>query len=394
MISNKIILMIAVLSVLLVTTVSAQSYEFPKMLMGSDTIAATVGRNAAAADTIAMANILKIIAEQSPGRNMNFNTYFDDEISPDLIGKYDWIVIGNPSANNVVRMFTSKKLPMKTVELSIHQNPYDRNPYGSSKIVMVFNGAEDQESLILASKTIETAYLRQGSVKLAPVNCIKENTIIYSPCSDYTGNKGEGDYAYLKHEKEPMTNMPLPYTSAQMPTPESAQPLMKAPMQQAPSFPEPAMAAMPQRVGIDGDPTQVYDCGSSCKMQYEKCLTQEMVGIEKVCKSELESCINSCSKEQVYPKKSAPSTVDGCPLNHGTKRFAPYGTRLLDDKNKPVYCDIDGNLKSQKKPGEAAQNNYECESNAATNGKCLDVQAQISMLQKIFKFFSSIFGGA
>jgi len=389
MIQKQILFIMTVLA-LLVTTVSAQSYEFPKMIASSNTIAATVGRNAAAADTIAMANILKIIAEQSPGRNMNFNTYFDDEISPDLIGKYDWIVVGSPSINSVVRMFTSKKLPMNTVELSIHQNPYDRSPYGSSKIVMVFNGAENREALVLASKTIETAYLRQGLVKLAPVNCISENTIIYSPCSDSTGKNVEGDYTYLKHEKEPMTNMPYPTEPLKAPLQAPAQ----SQIQQAPSFPEIAMPAKEPRgqQGIGGDQAPVYDCGSSCKMNYEKCMTQEMVGIEKVCNSELESCINSCSKEPVYPKKSMPS-FDGCKLNHGTDRIAPYGTRLLNEKNEPVYCDIDSGLKPQKKPGESAQNNYECESNAATNGKCLDVQAQISMLQKIFKFFSRIFGG-
>ncbi len=391
MTANKIVLMIAVLA-LVVTTVSAQSYEFPKMFSISDTIAGTVGRNAAAADTIAMANIFKIIAEQSPRRNMNFNTFFDDEITPNLIRKYDWVMVGNPSIHSGVKMFATKKLPMNTVELTIHQNPYD-----STKIVMVFNGAENREALVMASKAIENVYRAQGSVKLASVNCIKEDTIAYSPCSS-SAEKGDDGYAYLKYAKEPMTNMPHP--GEPLPSPKiapsefapSIAPSIQEPLPQ-PALPQPAMAVTPGELGSGSDQKQAYNCESSCKTRYEECMMQEMVGIEKVCVPEYESCIKSCSGEPVYQKKSS-SPIDGCPLNHDTKRFAPYGTRLLNEKNEPVYCDIDGNLKLQKKHGDAAQNNYECESNAASDGACLDVQAQLSMLQKIFKFFSSIFGGA
>ncbi len=80
-----------------------------------------------------------------------------------------------------------------------------------------------------------------------------------------------------------------------------------------------------------------------------------------------------------------------------------FGIRLVDEKNQPVYCDIDSMLKPQKQLGESCQNNYECLTNTCT-GRCISIEERItaveqelkeqrSLLQKILDFFKNIFGG-
>ncbi len=79
-----------------------------------------------------------------------------------------------------------------------------------------------------------------------------------------------------------------------------------------------------------------------------------------------------------------------------------YGIRLLEN-DKPVYCDIDSVIKSQKALDESCQNNYECLSNSCSE-KCISVEERLqavekelkeqrSLIEKIMDFFKSLFGG-
>ncbi len=119
---------------------------------------------------------------------------------------------------------------------------------------------------------------------------------------------------------------------------------------------------------------------------------------EKICGGQVDQCMQGCGQKPM-PYPTSPPTIppmivcDNSCYSESLSKCIPYGIRLVE-RGTPLYCGISGNLEKQKEPGAEAQNNYECSSNAASDGKCLDVQAQISMLQKIFKFFSRIFGGS
>ncbi len=97
----------------------------------------------------------------------------------------------------------------------------------------------------------------------------------------------------------------------------------------------------------------------------------------------------------VVPEQSC----DGCSRD---SQCLAYGIRFLEN-DKPIYCDIDGALKSQKSLDESCQNNYECASNSCS-GKCISVEERLqavekelkeqrSLIEKIMDFFKSIFGG-
>jgi len=90
------------------------------------------------------------------------------------------------------------------------------------------------------------------------------------------------------------------------------------------------------------------------------------------------------------PSSTVP-LCNGCSLDN---TCVPFGTRTLTD-GKPVYCDIDNNFDKQKPDNETCQNNYECASNSCSNGVCINIQAQLeaqkSILQKIYDFLKSIF---
>ena len=120
------------------------------------------------------------------------------------------------------------------------------------------------------------------------------------------------------------------------------------------------------------------------------------------CEEQLNICIKSC--EERFGKKPYEVPIDrpkpvepgrsykgelgfenGCRLNG---RILPFGARI-----KGEYCDWDGTFKTQKQPSESAENSFECLSNFASNGQCVDVQQQMGILKKILNFFSKLFGG-
>jgi hypothetical protein len=69
---------------------------------------------------------------------------------------------------------------------------------------------------------------------------------------------------------------------------------------------------------------------------------------------------------------------------------------IRTNNGEAVYCDIDNQLKVQKENNAACQNNFECETNTCSSGKCLDLQKELeeqkSLLNKIFGWLSNIFG--
>jgi hypothetical protein len=85
------------------------------------------------------------------------------------------------------------------------------------------------------------------------------------------------------------------------------------------------------------------------------------------------------------------SCSNGCFVNSDMNKCLPFGTRVTLEE-MPKYCDIDGDLKDQKKDGSAAENDYECESNSARYGECENVAEQTGFITKMFGWFSKIFG--
>ena len=78
-----------------------------------------------------------------------------------------------------------------------------------------------------------------------------------------------------------------------------------------------------------------------------------------------------------------------------------YNARFVRNE-KPVYCNLDTDVRTQKQNRDSCQNNYECLSNSCGNGICQDINERIegieqelkeqrSILQKILDFFSRIF---
>lgn len=98
------------------------------------------------------------------------------------------------------------------------------------------------------------------------------------------------------------------------------------------------------------------------------------------------------NKHDQQPPREDNLCEDGCKK---ADMCLGIGLRLISDES-PVYCDLDGELKSQKGEDVACQNNYECESNTCQSGACVDLQkqlkAQTSLLERILKWFEAIFG--
>ena len=135
-------------------------------------------------------------------------------------------------------------------------------------------------------------------------------------------------------------------------------------------------------------------------------VTEDDIARERTCREQFMTCVQRCEQthQGKYPRgepyevpidkikpveprpyKGEPGFENGCRLNG---RILPFGARI-----KGEYCDWDGSFKVQKQPNESAENSFECLSNFASNGQCVDVQQQMGLLKKIFSFFSKLFGG-
>lgn len=125
-----------------------------------------------------------------------------------------------------------------------------------------------------------------------------------------------------------------------------------------------------------------------CEDEYKKCESQ----IDKESANDIEKCrirYNECEKNYLQPVKQGEFIEDKIGLENGCKingRSLPFGART-----EGKYCDWDGALKSQKEPQEPAENSFECKSNFASNGECLDIREQLNLLQRVVDFLSKIF---
>ncbi len=102
------------------------------------------------------------------------------------------------------------------------------------------------------------------------------------------------------------------------------------------------------------------------------------------------------------PQFMPPQLKQSCTGCEQDNKCLPYGTRITQ-KSEQNYCDINGALKLQKPLQEKCDNNYECNSNACSNGACTDIQEKIeklekeleeqkTILRKILDFFKGWFG--
>ncbi len=85
-----------------------------------------------------------------------------------------------------------------------------------------------------------------------------------------------------------------------------------------------------------------------------------------------------------------PRAPPGCKINEN--KGVPTGFRLIDE-GSPQYCDLDDQLHPQKELDASCQNNFECQSNQCSSGKCLDLNAKMeetqSLLQKILSWLGA-----
>ncbi|MBI4980522.1 hypothetical protein HZC30_03130 [Candidatus Woesearchaeota archaeon] len=84
-----------------------------------------------------------------------------------------------------------------------------------------------------------------------------------------------------------------------------------------------------------------------------------------------------------------PQAPPGCKVGD---KGVPTGFRLLNE-GLPQYCDMDEQLHTQKELDASCQNNFECQSNQCSSGKCLDLNAKMeetqSLLQKILAWLGA-----
>ncbi len=129
-----------------------------------------------------------------------------------------------------------------------------------------------------------------------------------------------------------------------------------------------------------------------CRLDYDLCIDKKS---QEYCEDELEECINEQNHnggEGNNEKGNQPSCNDGCYVNHDMNKCLPFGTRL-EYEGTPSFCDVDGNLLSQKEDSSEANNNYECKSNSARYGVCENIKEQQSAMKKVFEWLSRLFGG-
>ncbi len=84
-----------------------------------------------------------------------------------------------------------------------------------------------------------------------------------------------------------------------------------------------------------------------------------------------------------------PQAPPGCKVGD---KGVPTGFRLLNEGSSQ-YCDMDEQLHVQKELDASCQNNFECQSNQCSSGKCLDLNAKLeetqSLLQKILAWLGA-----
>lgn len=92
------------------------------------------------------------------------------------------------------------------------------------------------------------------------------------------------------------------------------------------------------------------------------------------------------------PRPEPRACNDGCTFDGkcmgASSRFIAGG--------KPAYCGLELEIKAQEPVGYFCQNNFECLSNACSNGTCVDLQKEIQetkgILQQVLGWLSGLFG--
>ncbi|MDO8633884.1 MAG: DsbA family protein [archaeon] len=96
------------------------------------------------------------------------------------------------------------------------------------------------------------------------------------------------------------------------------------------------------------------------------------------------------TKEMPLPESAACS--DGCSL---AGKCMGVSSRFFVG-NKESYCGLELEIRGQKAVGQSCQNNFECLSNACSNGACVDLQKEIQetkgTLQQVLDWLSGLFG--
>lgn len=111
--------------------------------------------------------------------------------------------------------------------------------------------------------------------------------------------------------------------------------------------------------------------------------------VEEPTKEENEEAVPNSKQESSPPVNACD---DGCTLNGKcmgvSSRFFAGG--------EPAYCGVELEIKAQKQVGYFCQNNFECLSNACSNGACVDLQKEIQetkdVLQQVLGWLSGLFG--
>jgi len=110
-----------------------------------------------------------------------------------------------------------------------------------------------------------------------------------------------------------------------------------------------------------------------------------------------EGWYDSCTGDLIrYEQCETPEPpIDECDGCLKDESCISYGTRLIVN-NKPQYCSLDKEFKTQLPEGRVCQNSYECSSNSCLSGECTDLSNDITdirdMVTKIFNWLRSIFG--
>ena len=127
--------------------------------------------------------------------------------------------------------------------------------------------------------------------------------------------------------------------------------------------------------GICDEKTETnYNCPEDCKKSFE-CETDEDCKNVR-CKGAYCNYNRNC----VCPIGGEEICKNSCQYKN---KCIPFGTRVKED-GFVKYCSIDEILKQQKKIDESCRNNYECVSNVCVSEKCLDVEAQLGFLKKLW----------
>ncbi len=204
-------------------------------------------------------------------------------------------------------------------------------------------------------KTLDEAYCNAdgsaGHIKYScPGGCKDGACMQEEECEKvckYIGTRSEGWYDSCTGELIKYDNCGQDIPGPDEPVPEEPEPWEPEPEEPVPTCYD----------GIWNDGETGVDCGGPCK----PCGTAVL-------------CTTGCIKS------------DKC---------LPFGTRIVEGE-LAFYCDINSQFTQQKVEKIECQNDYECETNTCSSGKCIDLtgklEEQQNLLEKILNWFAKIFG--